>query len=386
MSSRGLRFPDEVFLVDSTIRSLQSGVSGSTHTASDLVDIGVSLANLGVRELIVNVSWRDGPEVIAGLAERRMPTRIVGTFRARNERWAEWARMAADAGADEVCLESASDAEHLVSAARTVKDLGLDVSHAFAEAYPYDEVVALCRAGIELGCRSQSFHDSFFRLGIHPEAIRWFIGTLIGDVPDLPPLYVHLSNFYGHATMTAVAALTAGASAVDVCINGTGHHCGHTSLAEVTLVLEHLYGISTGIRTEALQAASQLVKERSGVPVPLVQPIVGPFAFMGDGAYWAAEAHLPFEERIHATFPFEPGVVGSEERVIWNDRTLTVEAVEHRLRTAGIAVTPAGCLAIIAELRRELERRDTYPAWLADDEFLDLAQRAMSDAPTSSLR
>ena len=124
----GLRFPNEVFLVNSTIRSLQSGVSGSTHTASDLVDIGASLANLGVRELIVNVSWRDGPEVIAGLAERKMPTRVVGTFRARHARWSEWARVAADAGADEVCLESASDAEHLVSAARTVKDLGLDVS------------------------------------------------------------------------------------------------------------------------------------------------------------------------------------------------------------------------------------------------------------------
>jgi hypothetical protein len=107
---------------------------------------------------------------------------------------------------------------------------------------------------------------------------------------------------------------------------------------------------------------------------------------MGDGAYWAAEAHLPFDERIHATFPFEPGVVGSEERVIWNDRTITVEAVEHRLRTAGVAITPERSLAIIAELRRELERRDTYPAWLSDDEFLDLAKRTTDEPSTMSVR
>jgi isopropylmalate/homocitrate/citramalate synthase len=294
--------------------------------------------------------------------------------------------VAADSGADEVCLESAADAERLAVAATTVRELGIDVSLAFAEAYSYDEVVKLCRAGLELGCRSQSFHDSFFRLGIHPDAIRAFISRLTSDVGDLPPLYVHLSNFYGHATMTAVAALTAGASAVDVCMNGTGHHCGHTSLAEVTLVLEHLYGVSTGIRTEALQGAYQLVMARSRVPMPLTQPVVGPFAFMGDGAYWAAESHLPFEERIHATFPFEPGVVGSEERVIWNDRTTTIEAVEHRLKSAGVAVTPERSLAIIAELRRELERRDTYPAWLADEEFLALAMKSTDEPSPATVR
>jgi hypothetical protein len=64
-------FAADVFVVDSTIRSLQSGVSGSLHSADDLVEIGMSLDRLGVRELIVNVSWRDGPEVIAELARRR---------------------------------------------------------------------------------------------------------------------------------------------------------------------------------------------------------------------------------------------------------------------------------------------------------------------------
>jgi isopropylmalate/homocitrate/citramalate synthase len=381
----GLHFPGEVYLVDSTIRSLQSGVSGSSHSAMDLVDIGMAIAELGVRELIVNVSWRDGPEVIERRAAKRVPARLVATFRARNERWSDWVRSAADAGAHEICLESARDADHLRAAAEVVRSMGLDVSHAFAETFTYRELVEICTAGVELDCRSQSFHDSFFRLGIHPEAMKWFIRRILEDVQDAPPLYVHLSNFYGHATMTGVAAVTAGATAVDVCANGTGHHCGHTSLAEVALVLEHLYGVSTGIRLERLRSVAKLLEERTQVPVPLTQPVVGPYAFMGDGAYWAAEAHLPFEERIHATFPFAPDVVGSEERVVWNDRTLTVDAVGHRLRAAGISVTEAQCAEVITALRDILQERGTYPGWLSDEEFEPAARETVAHSPTLSV-
>ena len=38
-----MSFPRSVFLVDSTIRSLQSGVSGSTHTREDLIEIGAAI-------------------------------------------------------------------------------------------------------------------------------------------------------------------------------------------------------------------------------------------------------------------------------------------------------------------------------------------------------
>ncbi len=61
-----------------------------------------------------------------------------------------------------------------------------------------------------------------------------FIRRIRTEVPDHPPLYVHLSNFYGQATVIAVAAITAGVTAVDVCLNQSGHHCGHISLAEVS--------------------------------------------------------------------------------------------------------------------------------------------------------
>ena len=367
-----LAFPDDVFLVDSTIRSLQSTWSGSRHTVDDLVEIGVALDGIGVRELIVNVTWRDGLEVIEGLKNRDIGTTVVATFGAGRDDWRVWTSDAVSAGADQICFESAPSEDALREAVSIAHDLGVAASHGFAEDHTYDEVVSLCRTGVEVGCRSQSFHDSFFRFAIGPEAIKAFVRSILRDVANAPPLYVHLSNFFGHATMTGVAALTAGASAVDVCANGTGHHCGHTSLSEVALVLEGLYGVQTGIALERLRDLAVLVEERTGVPTPIMRPIVGEYAFSGDGASWAAAEHLPFEKRMHATFPFAPKVVGAEERIIWSDRTLTVDAVAAKLSSLGVELSEDALTFAITRVREHLEATTGYPNWLTDDQFVDL--------------
>lgn len=375
-----LQFPPDVFLVDSTIRSLQSGVSGSRHDAADLVAIGLALDELGVRELIVNISWRDGPEVVTGLAQARPHARIVATFRARNPKADEWTELSLDSGADEICFESAPDEDYLRRAAERVRGRGREVSHGFAEIYTYDEVVRLSRVATECGYRSLAFHDSFFRLGISPDGIRYFIRSVRKDVPGHPALYVHLSDFYGHATMTGIAALSAGASAVDVCMNGTGHHCGHTSLSEVAVALEDFYGVPTGIRLHRLNEVAALVGERTGVPQPLDQPVIGEFAFMGDGAYWAAEAHLPHQDRIHARFPYPPHVVGAEERVVWHDRTATLDSIATKLRALGLPGEAELAIDVLARLRERLREVRQYPNWLTDQEFSDLARATASAA------
>lgn len=366
-----LAFPNDVFLVDSTIRSLQSTSSGSGHTVDDLVEIGVALDRVGVRELIVNVTWRDGLEAIEGLKSRGVECAIVGTFGAGRANWRTLTSDAVRAGADQICFESAES----VDAFRTVVDfsrnLGAEVSHGFAEDHTYDEIVALSQAAAELGCPSLSFHDSYFRFAITPEAMKAFIRSILRDVPDAPPLYVHLSNFFGHATMTAVAGLAAGASAVDVCANATGHHCGHTSLAEVALVLEYMYGVKTGIALDRLRELALLLEERTGVPTPIMRPLVGEYAFSGDGSTWAAGALLPSGKRLHSTFPFDPAAVGSAERIVWSDRTLTDNAIAAKLTSMGLDPERGTLANIRSRVREQIVARQ-YPCWLTDDEFAAL--------------
>ena len=377
-----LCFPSELYIVDSTIRSLQSGVSGSCHTAKDLIEIGVALDDLGVRELIVNLSWKDGFAVCSGLAAEDLQAKIVGTFRARHPSAPKWALDGIAAGADEISFESAPDSEFLNRLAEPLRNRGHDISHGFAEAYAYREVIDLCRQGTALQLQSQSFHDSFFRFGITPEGIKLFYRSVLADVPSCPPLYVHLSNFYGNAVMTAVAALAAGATAPDVCMNGVGHHCGHISLAEVAMVLEALYDVRTGLRLEKLRETSRLVQKLSGISLPLPSPVAGDFAFMTDGAYWAAEAHLPYEERIHAKFPIPPGTVGNREEVIWSDGTITPESIKAKLTVMGFSEQEINDIVvdrIIAELGAELRLSSSYPNWMPDADFDRLCHRIVAD-------
>ena len=375
-----LHFAPEVYIVDSTIRSLQSSISGSRHTARDLIDIGIALDGLGVRELIVNLSWKDGPAVCEGLAGAGLRAKVVGTFRARYALAERWARDGIAAGVDEICFESAYDAEHLKRLSHLVCSHGKQVSHAFAEGYAYAEVISLCRAGVSLDMQSQSFHDSFFRFGLTPEGAKHFYRSVLADVSNCPSLFIHLSNFYGNATMTAVAALTAGATAADVCMNGIGHHCGHISLAEIAMVLEALYGVRTGIKLENLREVSVMVRERTGVPLLPTSPVVGDYAFMTDGAYWAAEAHLPYEERIHAKFPVSPPTVGNDEQVVWSDNTITNESINAKLGTIGVELKnldDAVVERIASALRLALERGTGYPRWLSDAEFENICLGAV---------
>jgi isopropylmalate/homocitrate/citramalate synthase len=381
---KSLSFADEVYIVDSTIRSLQSGVSGSNHSVKDVVEIGKALDELGVRELIVNLSWKDGLQICEGLAAEDLGCKVVGTFWAWHPSWKKWTEDGLRAGVDEICFESIPDADHMQRAADLVQSRGKTVSHGFAQIYSYQQVVDLCREGVKYGYESQSFHDSFFRFGITPEAMKFFIRSVKADVPQCPPLFVHLSNFYGHATMTVVAAVTAGASAPDVCMNGIGHHCGHTSLAEVVMVLEGLYGIDTGIRLEKLREVSLLVQARTGIPLQMTKSVVGDFTFLTDGAYWAAEADLPYEERVHARFPFAPATVGGEERVIWSDKTITRDSVAEKLASMGLAHRDGDTERITERLHEILRQKTDYPNWILDSDFEELCRAIISQADSET--
>lgn len=369
-----LEFPDKVWMVDSTIRSLQSTVSGSSHTAQDLVDIGMMVDRLGVREILVNAQWADGIETIAGLSERRPNAKIVGTFRVQHPEADHFLRASVEAGADEVCLESPKDLDVLERAAKEVQDSGATISVAFAEQHTWDEMITLSKAAMALDSQSLSFHDSFFRFGVTPEAMDVFVKRVRSLLEGHPPLYIHLSNFYGTAAPTAVRAITAGANAADVCLNVTGHHCGHISLAEVTMILEDLYDIRTGIDLDKITEAVDFITERTGVPIRLQQPVIGDLAFMIDGADWAAEAHLPYDDRMHSRVPFEPSIVGTTETPVWSTRTASPKFLSVKLESLGLPADDATAEKAFSLLGQAVEAREEYPYFITDEELTTLLQ------------
>ena len=370
-----LEFPEDVWLVDSTIRSLQSTVSGSSHTADDLIDIGMMVDGLGVREILVNAQWADGIETIIGLAERRPKAKIVATFRVQHPQADEFLRASIEAGADEVCLESPEDLGVLEHAAKEVHDGGASVSVAFAERHTWDEMIALSKAAISLDAQSLSFHDSFFRFGVTAESMGVFVKRVRSLLEGHPPLYIHLSNFYGTAATTAIKAIASGANAADVCLNVTGHHCGHISLAEVTMILEDLYDIRTGIQLDKIASAVEFITERTGVPIRLQQPVIGDLAFMVDGADWAAEAHLPYDNRMHSRVPFEPSIVGTSETVVWSPRTASPRSLAVKLDSLGLPADDATAERAHGFLAEAVAAREEYPYFITDDVLTSLLRQ-----------
>src|SRR5216684_2284251 len=92
----------------------------------------------------------------------------------------------------------------------------------------------------------------------------------------------HCHNDLGMAVANTMAAVAAGARQVECTINGIGERAGNASLEEIVMAMRvrhDRYPYETGIATEHLFPASQLLSEITGVPVQPNKAIIGRNAF-----------------------------------------------------------------------------------------------------------
>jgi 2-isopropylmalate synthase len=111
-------------------------------------------------------------------------------------------------------------------------------------------------------------------------------GALIGEVASAlgssAVVSVHCHNDLGLAVANSLAAVQHGARQIECTINGIGERAGNCSLEEIVMVLKtraDKLPFTTGIKTEALFPASQLLTEIIGVGVQPNKAIVGRNAF-----------------------------------------------------------------------------------------------------------
>jgi 2-isopropylmalate synthase len=99
---------------------------------------------------------------------------------------------------------------------------------------------------------------------------------------DSVVISVHCHNDLGLAVANTMAALAAGATQVECTINGIGERAGNASLEEIVMAMRvraDRYPYATGVATEQLYPASQLLSETTGVPVQPNKAIIGRNAF-----------------------------------------------------------------------------------------------------------
>jgi 2-isopropylmalate synthase len=92
----------------------------------------------------------------------------------------------------------------------------------------------------------------------------------------------HCHNDLGMAVANALAAVGAGARQVECTINGIGERAGNASLEEIVMAMRvrpDQYPYETGVVSEQIFAASQMLSEITGVPVQPNKAITGRNAF-----------------------------------------------------------------------------------------------------------
>jgi 2-isopropylmalate synthase len=145
-----------------------------------------------------------------------------------------------------------------------------------------DFLVEVCTAAIEAGATTLNIPDTVGYCT--PEEYGALFAHLIEKTPNANNVVfsTHCHDDLGLATANTLAGVRNGARQVEVTINGIGERAGNTSLEEVVMALhtrQPQYGLYTGIHTQQLARASQMVSNYTGILVQFNKAIVGANAF-----------------------------------------------------------------------------------------------------------
>lgn len=185
---------------------------------------------------------------------------------------------------------------------------------------------------------------------------------------------VHCHDDYGLATANALVGVEAGASVVDVVVNGLGDKAGISALEEIVMALEILYHTSTGIKKEKLYELSKLVEEIFGIRMEANKAIVGEnivrhqidshIATVLRGLWWAWEG-------------FKPELFGRERSLEWAKgkiRSGRSGSLAAKLENMGLQATDEQFSEILDEVKSAVARQNV----VVEREVEDIIRKIVS--------
>jgi 2-isopropylmalate synthase len=138
----------------------------------------------------------------------------------------------------------------------------------------------ISKAVVAAGARTVNIPDT---VGYSvPEEYGALIGRIVKALGDCAIVSVHCHDDLGLAVANSIAAVQAGARQIECTINGIGERAGNCSLEEVVMAIKtrnDRYPFTTGIHTEHLYAASQMLSSIISFGPQPNKAIVGRNAF-----------------------------------------------------------------------------------------------------------
>jgi 2-isopropylmalate synthase len=385
--------PEMVDIYDTTLRD-GSQQEGMSLTVDDKLRVAEQLDHLGVA--FIEGGWpganpKDAEFFRRAQSELTLTTATLVAFGStrrpggRTESDPVLADLLA-AGTSTVCLVAKSSDLHVTEALRTSLDE--------ARAMVTDSVAYLVDAGKRVFLDAEHFFDGFgrdpsFALSVLEAAERAGAealvlcdtngGTLPHDVERIvcevrarssAPIGVHFHNDSGCAVANVIAAVRAGATQVQGCINGYGERTGNADLSVAIPDLSLKMGVRTIApeRIELITPVSHHIAEVVNLTPNPQQPFVGSAAF----AHKAGLHTSAIARRSDAYEHVAPDLVGNGTRFVVSElagrSTLQLKAAE-----LGLEIDSEALGRVLDELKR-LEH-EGYHFEVADGS-LELVMRA----------
>jgi isopropylmalate/homocitrate/citramalate synthase len=213
--------------------------------------------------------------------------------------------------------------------------------------------------------------DSFG--GCTPQAVSWVVKQL--KTRFQVPIEIHCHQDFGLGVANTIAALAAGASVAHVTVSATGERAGNVPLEETVMALRTMYGVDTGIKTEALYGLSKLVQELAGFSLPPNSPIVGDWLY-----YIESGIVSMFHRRCKSVepleyIPFAPEMAGRPAVEIALGKGSGLANIEEHLEKRKISATPEQANEIVARVKQfSIEHKRLLTA----AEFEEIANSVLS--------
>ncbi|MDD1710278.1 MAG: 2-isopropylmalate synthase [Methanoregulaceae archaeon] len=310
---------------DTTLRDGEQ-TPGISFTFAQKLDIARQLASIGVYAIEAGfpASSQGERETVKAITDQNLDTVICGLARSRTE----------DV---DICVDCDVDMVHVfiptseVQRVHTIKKTPEEVLDITRDIVSYvrdhcelcmfsamdatrtdpDYLIAVFRAAADAGATIINVPDT---VGVYtPTAMKKLITRIVSEVNC--PVDVHCHNDFGLAVANTITAVEAGASQVQVTVNGLGERAGNADISQTVMILESIYGVNTGIKTTSLFETSRLISRYSGIGVLPTQPVVGDNAF-------SHESGIHSHGVIACAATFEPGIMTPE--MVGHRRKLTL--------------------------------------------------------------
>ncbi|MEX0785726.1 MAG: 2-isopropylmalate synthase [Dehalococcoidia bacterium] len=291
---------EKVLIFDTTLRDGEQS-PGVALTANDKVEIAQQLERLGVDiiEAGFPMTSRGDLEAVATVARTVRRPVIAALAHAHPEAVdAAWEALKGAERARIHVFLSSSDI-HLMHQLRKNKEEVLEMASTMvARAKKYCEnvefspmdatrsereyVYTMLQECIDAGATTVNIPDT---VGYTvPEEFEAFIRSIFENVKNIHKavVSVHCHNDLGLAVANSLAAVRAGARAIEVCVNGIGERAGNASLEEVAMAIRtraDFFDLETNIKPNEIYRTSRLVADLTGMSVQPNKAIVGGNAF-----------------------------------------------------------------------------------------------------------